>query len=148
MYIHHMSSVRQFANRMNDECLGVRITRLQRVVSRCYTDALRPLELTTAQLEILSVLAVVGAPIKPTALAAEMCVEKSTLSRNLALMTEHGWLATTPSPTGRAMAVELTADGTAMLASARAAWTKAQAALVATLGAGAIATLDGWLASL
>ena len=143
-----MPNARQLAVRMNDECLGMRVNRLQRLVARHYTEALRPLELTTAQLEILSVLAVVGAPIKPTALAAEMCVEKSTLSRNLALMTEHGWLAATPSPTGRAMAVELTAEGTALLASARAAWTKAQSSLVATLGAGAIATLDGWLAAL
>lgn len=140
MYIHHM-----FAARLARECLGVRITRLQRLVTRRYSDALRPLGMTTAQLEILAELALRGRTA-PTALAAALLVDKSTLSRNLALMD--AWLIAERSPTGRAMAISLSPAGRAQLAAARAAWAKVQGRLVKQLGADAIATLDGWLTRL
>lgn len=132
-----------FAARLANECLGVRITRLQRLVSRHYADALRPL--TPTQLEILAVLQLRGA-CKPGELAAELLVEKSTISRNLALMGT--WVEAARSPTGRAMEVSLTPAGTQQLADAQGAWAKAQRALVATLGKDAIAKLDGWLTRL
>lgn len=91
---------------MQQECLGTRVSRLHRVVARRYDQALRPLGLSIAQMEILSYLVLDDAPARPAELAGMLLAERSTVSRNLAALQERGWVATsTTSATGRSMAV-------------------------------------------
>ncbi len=127
-------------------CLGLRVGRLQRLVSRHFAQALRPHGLTNPQMEVLAVLILHGDPVRPSVLADQLAVERSTMSRNLALMEESGWItASETSPTGRFMAVTITPAGKQKLAGARAAWIDAQAAALQVLGADAVGTLDTWL---
>lgn len=130
-------------------CVGVRVGRLHRLVAREFERRLRPIGLSLQQLEVLSTLTVCDGPVKPSVVANLLAVERSTMSRNLAILTERGLVATPDaSPTGRSLTVVITPAGTALLARAADAWQAAQAALVARLGPAAAATLDRWLAEL
>lgn len=78
-----------------------------------------------------------------------LSVERSTISRNLALMQSNGWIAASEtSPSGRSMSVAITELGTDKLASARAAWEQAQAYAVARLGTDATTSIDSWIDAL
>ncbi|MET3808302.1 DNA-binding MarR family transcriptional regulator [Nakamurella sp. UYEF19] len=130
-------------------CVGVRVGRLHRLVSREFERHLRPVGLSLQQLEVLSTLTACGEPVKPTVVADLLAVERSTMSRNLAILIDRGWaISTDTSATGRSLAVEITAAGTAKLAEAGDAWRHAQAALISHLGSDAPATLNAWLAAL
>jgi DNA-binding MarR family transcriptional regulator len=73
-------------------------------------------------------------------------LERSTVSRNLALMQKRGWVtAVETSPTGRAMSVTVADTGVAAFTSASTAWHSAQATAVAMLGPTAASILDQWL---
>ena len=130
-------------------CFGVRVGRLHRLVAREFERHLRPVGLSLQQLEMLSTLTACDRPVKPTVVADLLAVERSTMSRNLAILIERGWAASTDtSATGRSLAVQITDAGTAKLAEADDAWQQAQQALLARLGPGAATTLDGWLHAL
>jgi DNA-binding MarR family transcriptional regulator len=76
-------------------------------------------------------------------------MERFTMSRNLAVMEDRGWIAPHEvSATGRSMTVVVTDAGKAMLVSAEAAWSDAQAAVVTALGPGAATIIDEWLGEL
>jgi|Tabmets5t2r1_1033131.scaffolds.fasta_scaffold29848_1 DNA-binding MarR family transcriptional regulator len=140
-------TAQDLAQAMRDGCLGVRIGRLHRVVARRFDQALRPLGLTLPQLEVLGVLMLRG-PLKPTAVADALEVERSTISRNLALMQQRGWIALDPAPSGRAASATITKQGIEILAQAKTAWAQAQAYVVGGLGSETPATIDKWLDAL
>ena len=96
---------KRLASAMRQECLGVRVSRMHRLVSRAFEIALRPVGVSLPQLEVLSALTSVAGPIKPTDLADLLLIDRSTMSRNLALLESKGWVAKTEtSPTGRSPA--------------------------------------------
>jgi DNA-binding MarR family transcriptional regulator len=124
----------------------MRVARLHRVVSRAYEQALQQLGLSQPQAEILAELMCATGPVKPATLAARLMIERSTLSRNLALMQEKGWLVRVEtSPTGRTMSVAIADPGVAVLASARTVWQHTQTRMESTLGPATSSTLDRWL---
>jgi DNA-binding MarR family transcriptional regulator len=127
-------------------CLGMRVARLHRVVARMYEQALQTAGLTQPQMEILTTLISAAGPVRPAALAARLMLERSTISRNLALMQNKDWVAVaSASPTGRAMSVAITNAGRAAFTSAGTAWRRAQAGAARMLGPDAAAMLDQWL---
>jgi DNA-binding MarR family transcriptional regulator len=129
-------------------CLGMRVARLHRVIARRYEQALQTAGLTQPQMEVLASLIIAAGPVRPAALAARLMLERSTLSRNLALMQKKGWVAVAEtSATGRAMSVTITDAGTAAFTSADTAWRRAQADATRMLGPDAAPTLDHWLGS-
>jgi DNA-binding MarR family transcriptional regulator len=145
----HPDRAGRLASAMRQECLGVRVGRMHRLVSRTFENALRPAGISLPQLEVLSTLTIVARPIRPTELADLLFADRSTMSRNLALMESKGWVATAEtSPTGRSVTFEITDAGTSQLATAERAWRSAQQAVSAALGHSAVATLDSWLATL
>ena len=130
-------------------CVGLRVERLHRLVVREFEHRLRPLGLSLPQVEILSALTMSAAPVKPAVVADLLGVERSTMSRNLAVLQERGLVHTTAtSASGRSLAVAITDAGTATLAAADQAWTLSQASLLDRLGADVPAILDTWLTSL
>lgn len=134
------------AQQMRVSCLGVRVGRLHRLVTRSFDQALRPLGLTISQMEILSGLTLMRGPVRPAYIADKLGVERSTMSRNLALMQTKGLITNAEtSPAGRSMTVTITPHGTATLADAHAAWNSAQTELIKQLGADAPSTLDTWM---
>lgn len=138
-----------FAETLTAECLGTRVSRLHRVVTRRYEEALRPHGLAIPQLEILSYLVLAGDPARPSDLAAVLLADRSTISRNLAVLQQRGWVRpASTSATGRSMTVTATDSGAAALAAARTAWTEVQTAVRAQLGNQASRTLDTWLTAI
>lgn len=136
----------RLAESMYESCVGVRVGRLHRLVSRRFEAALRPIGLTTVQMEILTGLTLVGEPVKPSFIAEKIGVERSTMSRNLTLMETRGLVVTTESSASdRSLAVTISERGTNKLVEAEGAWTEAQASVVSAVGAEAPSVLDGWL---
>ena len=147
MYMQHKSLA--VARTMQQQCLGMRAAYLHRLVSRRYERALRPLGLSIAQLEILSMLILGDDPRRPAELAERLGMERSTVSRNLALMTQHGLVETAEtSPTGRSLRVMVTDSGRGAVARAEQAWRSAQADVKSAIGPEAADEMDGWLAGL
>jgi DNA-binding MarR family transcriptional regulator len=137
------------AQQMHQTCLGVRVARLHRLVMRRYDEQLRDAGLTISQVEILSALQLVPDPIRPSDLARYLGIERSTMSRNLAVLAEkHLAAASQISPTGRAQRITITPVGRATLRSAGRAWATAQAAVRDSLGADAAELVDRWIDTL
>ena len=121
------------ADRIAAECIAVRVRLLNRTITGIYDDALRPLGLTAGQLNILVVVAR-RAPVAPGEIARYLNMEKSTVSRNIDRMREHGWLAVQAGTTGRDQLIELRAKGRKLLDRSLPRWTEAQARARAVLG--------------
>lgn len=124
------------AYRILSECVAGRTHKISRVVDSIFNEALRPLGIRNTQLTMLSVIAFMG-----TATAAELApvlvMEKSTVSRNLRVMTARGWIAGSDGA-GRGRRIGLTRAGEKMLRQAVPLWQAAQAKAEAALGAGAL----------
>jgi DNA-binding MarR family transcriptional regulator len=90
-----------------------------------------------------------AAPVRPSDLAGWLSVERSTMSRNLALLEQRGLVKTgETSPTGRSLRVGITPAGIDALAEAQGAWSTAQGALRDVVGDDAASILDAWLENL
>ena len=139
----------RLATAMREQCIGVRVGRMHRIVNRSYENALLPLGISLPQLEMLSTLTIVAGPIRPTELADLLSVDRSTMSRNLAVLEARGWVETADtSPTGRSLSVRISTDGTVQLAAAERVWLTVQKKFSAALGDDPAATLDLWLNAL
>ena len=113
---------------------------MSRVVSRIYDEELRGLGLKMSQLNVL-VFAVLNPGAKAVEIGQGLHLEKSTLSRNLARMSERGWLTTDDG-------VSATAEGERLLGEAAPRWKRAQARIRSELGADAAAALAAATAGL
>jgi DNA-binding MarR family transcriptional regulator len=97
-------------------------------------------------MEILTALITAAGPVRQAALAAKLMAERSTISRNLALMQKRGWVTVAEiSPTGRAMSVTITEAGVTAFTRASTAWRSAQTTAARILGPDATSVLDQWL---
>ena len=136
----------ELAMEIRDACLGKRVSRLHRMVARVYEQALRTVDISLPQMEILTELVGASGPVKPAALAARMMLERSTVSRNLAILQQRGWITVVESsPTGRAMSVAIADAGLDAYTSASSAWHDAQSATASMLGPGAGSVIDQWI---
>jgi DNA-binding MarR family transcriptional regulator len=134
------------AEEVRGACLGMRVGRLHRIIARVYEQALQMVGLSLPQMEILTELISATGPVRPAALAARLMLERSTVSRNLALMQKRGWVTVAEtSPTGRAMSVTVSDTGAAAFTSASTAWRSAQTNAATMLGPAAASILDQWL---
>lgn len=137
------------AQDMAAHCLGLRVAHTHRLVTRMFDQALRPHGLTRPQLELLSLLALLRRPARPSDLADLAAVERSTMSRNLAVLQDRGWVEPTgTSPTGRAMTVAITPAGTQVVGSLRSVWQDVQQRVLEALGPEAPSTFDQWIRAL
>ncbi|MCX5384698.1 MarR family winged helix-turn-helix transcriptional regulator [Streptomyces sp. NBC_00083] len=140
---------RQQALWMADRCLGRRIARLHRLVSRRFEAELRKSGLTLPQLEVLSEMAVSGEPVRPSEIAGWLGIERSTISRNLDLLAQLGYVsAAEVSATGRTTRVVVTDAGHQALMDAEPAWARAQEWISGAVDDDAIDALDRWLTAL
>ena len=122
-------------------CIAVRLRRVNRIVTKYYDAALRPLGLKVSQLNILVVTAKLGIA-RPAQVCARLALSVSTLSRNVDRMRTHGWLETVPDTDARTQPFRLTPQGQRLIERAVPAWAAAQRQATALLGAGGIALLD------
>ncbi len=121
------------ARRIAGECLARRARIISRAVSGLYEDALRPHGITTAQMSILVAVTARG-ETGPGDVAAALCLEKSSLSRNLDRMIAHGWVEVVSGDDARSQRLQVTPGGAKLLQRAAPAWRSAQKKTRALLG--------------
>ena len=114
-----------------EDCIGVRARLLNRVVSRVYDDALRPLGLRTSQLNILVVAARKGL-VRPAQVG----------SRNVDRMRTRGWSEVIEDEKdARAHRLRVSAKGRRLIEKASPAWEAARREVKNLLGQEEVAAL-------
>ena len=114
-------------------CMSASLRRTERLVTRHYDEHLQAAGVTAVQLPML---ASIAAQEEPTLrlLTQTLELERSTLSRNLALLRKHGLIELSPSSGPKPGVITLTRKGRATLRKGHQQWLKAHAALLDALG--------------
>ncbi|MEM1241217.1 MAG: MarR family winged helix-turn-helix transcriptional regulator [Cyanobacteria bacterium P01_H01_bin.26] len=132
---------KEIARQMANDCIARRLRQLNRMVTRLYDEALRPVGLTTNQLNILATIVSRG-PIPPGQLGKMLGMEKSTVSRTVERMYNHGWIDIGPGKDRRSQSLKATPQGRQLLLKAAPVWHELQASVLDSAGenAGLLAT--------
>jgi DNA-binding MarR family transcriptional regulator len=126
------------------DCLCLASRRAARRITRAFDRSLRPHGLRVTQFIIL-VMLIRSGPLAIGRLAEMLGAERTTLSRNLALIESASWARIAPGDDARSRTVAVTAKGRAVVAASLDAWRQAQksvAAAVGPSGAKALRTLS------
>lgn len=124
---------KEIAQRIANDCIGVRVRMLNRIVTRVYDDLLRPYGIRFSQMNILTVISMHG-QIQPAEIGKILSLEKSTLSRNVRIMEDNGWIRSSPTDVGNGHLLQLSTEGKTLYRKASAAWDQAQDHLNSLLG--------------
>lgn len=116
----------------HSQCTCARLRKLSRRVTREYDVHLARAGVKTTQYSLLTNAA--RSPRTLTDLAAEMGMDRTTLTRNLHPLIAKGWVRLAVGDDPRSRIVELTPAGQATRKAAAAQWKKAQDKLQAALG--------------
>jgi DNA-binding MarR family transcriptional regulator len=149
LYMHHMGCMSMDADlqiaeaavvtEVVNECLLTRTRQISRVITNLYDHAMRPHGLNSPQFSLMVTIAKLrGASRAEIGRANHQ--ERSTLTRNLALMLEAGWVEELPAE-GRSRPIVLSEGGRKLLVTAAPAWRAAQEEarkLLGTEGAAAL----------
>jgi DNA-binding MarR family transcriptional regulator len=114
-------------------CTNFKLHQLGRRVARLYDVDVRALGLKGTQYSLLSHVVRLG-PIQPSALAARMQLDPSTLTRNLQPLVAQGWVEVVAGNDARSRQVRATDTGRALREQAQRAWKRSQLALNTRLG--------------
>ena len=125
-------------------CTNLKLRQLSRRVTRHYDAIVSATGLRNTQYSLLSHVVVLG-PIQLSALAAEMQLDPSTLTRNLQPLIARGWLALEAGDDARSRRVVATPDGRALRTEAQRAWKRAQLSLNERLGSERVVRLHALL---
>ncbi len=112
-------------------CFALHARMTARLLSRSYEAALRPLGLKLPQFGLLGAIAH-GTTASETILAERLGLERTTLVRNLKVLTQNGWIEPI-SEKRRGLRHRLTPEGQALLEAAIPLWQQAQSELEAKL---------------
>jgi DNA-binding MarR family transcriptional regulator len=126
-------SVKRESAEVVRDCIATRLRMANRVITKVYDDALRPLSLKVTQLSML-VVAEDRGHIRQSEVGTELQLDDSTLSRNLERMRANGWLEEVSADDARVHSYRLTEAGKALLDKAIPAWRKAQTEAKRLLG--------------
>lgn len=121
-------------------CTNAKLRQLTRRVNQHFDAEVAQSGLKTTQYSLLTTIESRG-PVRSVDLAASLHMTASTLSRNLHVLVDAGWLQIDDGPDARSRLVSITEAGRARRRAARAHWRRAQQSLVALLGAGRVAAL-------
>jgi DNA-binding MarR family transcriptional regulator len=122
------------------ECIAVRVRLLNRVVTKLYDDALRPLGLKVSQLNVLVLAGKLGLA-RPAQVCNLLRLDTSTLSRGVERMRAKGWLEVVPGQDARTQPFRLTAQGMRLLERVLPAYERAQHEAGELLGEDGLALL-------
>ena len=121
-------------------CLCLASRRAARALTRAFDRELRPYGIRATQFTILTTLMLRG-PTAISELAEFLGIERTTLTRNLALIEGEGWVDIQPGDDARLRIVAVTKKGRAAVTSATPAWRKAQHAATAAIGKSGVEAL-------
>lgn len=114
-------------------CLCFNLRRAARSATRGLDAALKPAGVTATQFSVLAVLARTGG-LSMSGLAARLGADRTTLTRNLALMERNGLIAFAASDDLRERRARVTARGRTALKRATAPWRRFQKRLLVDIG--------------
>lgn len=120
-------------------CTAARLRKLTRRVTAFYEHHMRSTGLKLSQYSLLSQLSAV--PKTLTALAEQMEIDRTTLTRNLRPLVEQGLVGESTGTDARQRLFVLSASGAQLRAQARPRWRQAQRALEQNLGPDFVANL-------
>ncbi len=113
------------ALRATRECVCLAARARARLLTRLFDDHLRPHGLRSTQFSVLAALAQTG-PILLGDLADMLGLERTTLTRGVAILEDRGLVETVPAADARTRPLRITRAGGARLARALPAWQRAQ----------------------
>ena len=121
------------AEEIGRDCLAARVRLLNRAISRVYDTALRPYDVTVAQLNLLSAVAQLE-PVPAGKLADLLSLQISTLSRNMHLMEKSGLIDIAKAERGNGRVISLTKAGARKLEELLPVWRAAQSEAAELMG--------------
>ena len=116
------------------DCLCLASRRAARTITRAFDAMLRPHGVRATQFTMLAMLELKG-PQSIGELAQLLGTERTTLTRNIALIEEQDLVSVRPGDDPRARIVEIAPKGRRLFTKALPAWRKAQGELTAKIGA-------------
>ncbi len=117
----------------NLPCLCANFRRASRALTQLYESAIRPLGIRATQLTILQVLSRAG-DLPQGKLGEILAMDSTSLTRTLAIMKRHGWVAYRRGEDRRERWVCLASGGKAQLRRVEPTWEKVQSHLRRQLG--------------
>lgn len=116
---------------VSERCAHYNLKRATRAATRVYEEALGDVGLTITQFTLLIAASMAG-PVAIGDLAAELVMDRTTLTRNLRPLEAHGLLDVAPAEHDRrARIVRVSEEGERLLARAHPRWRAAQDRVVA-----------------
>jgi DNA-binding MarR family transcriptional regulator len=119
------SSIASLVGEVAQGCLLTRTRRISRVITSIYDEALRPYGVNAPQFSLLVLIAKLNGASR-SEIGRANHQERSTLTRNLALLLGEGWIEEILTKGGRSRPIVLTERGRELVASAGDAWRSAQ----------------------
>ncbi len=116
------------------QCACANFRKVTRKLTQLYDDSLSEMGIRSTQLIVLIHIRIHG-PTSTAALARELLMERSTLSRNLRPLVERGLVTSHKTPTGRVQSVEISKAGMEAILEAVPHWQKTQEKIVQAVGA-------------
>lgn len=110
---------------MFTDCYCTQFRRASNALTRIYDDALRPLGLRITQFSLLRGLGRLGEATS-TQLAAELALDRTTISRNVKLLVDSGWVDVKEADDRRERVLSLNKAGRKVIADATPYWQRAQ----------------------
>ncbi len=110
---------------MFTDCYCTQFRRSANALTSIYDAALRPVGLKITQFSLLRALRRLGAATF-TDVATEVALDKTTISRNLAILVREGWVTVAQGSDARIKMAELSPSGSDLLARAEPYWAIAQ----------------------
>ena len=119
----------------NLPCVCASLRRASRALNQLYEDSLRPLGLRGSQFTILQTLSFTG-ELSQGELGQMLAMDSTTLTRTLAIMSRHGWIARRPGEDRRVALIRLSDSGKSLFGRALPYWEGVQARVKRKLGRG------------
>jgi DNA-binding MarR family transcriptional regulator len=116
------------------DCLCLASRRAARAITRAFDQQLRPFGIRSTQFSLLALLELKGAQSIGD-LAESLGADRTTLTRNLALLEKQSLVKIRVGDDARSRIVTLIPKGRSILSRSFPAWRKAQSAVAASIGA-------------
>ena len=114
-------------------CMCASLRRASRALTQLYEEALRPTGLRATQFTVLHTLSLAG-EVTQGELGQILAMDSTTLTRTLAIMSRHGWIAKRRGEDRREWRMRLSKSGEAQFKQALPHWERAQTRLRRQLG--------------
>ncbi len=123
-------------------CVCSRTRMLDRVLSRLFDDSLAPLRVRSSQLTVLALLGAMEG-LRAADVARFLEMDKSTVSRGLAVMRARGWITESAGPTRGSRRLGVSAEGRTLLRDTLPLWRSAVEGARDALGEESVEALQG-----